>query len=136
MIPNLFPVLFALGYMGLSGIWLSHVTSMIGCITIGLAVDDTIHFISRYRIEFDRLGNYEKALEATMAGVGRALTITTIILVAGFGSCMTIRMEMYYYFGLISSICFVVALMADFFIASALILYFQPFGKEFSPKNK
>ncbi len=133
MIPNMFPVVFALGFMGLSGIWLSHVTSMIGCIAIGLAVDDTIHFISRYRMEFDRLGNYEKALEATMLGVGRALTMTTIILIAGFGSAMVSRADMYYYFGLISSICFAAALLADFFIAPALILRFQPFGKEFSP---
>ena len=135
MIPNIFPVVFALGFMGFSGVWLSHVTSMIGCIAIGLAVDDTIHFISRYRIEFDRLGNYEKALEATMLGVGRALTITTIILVAGFGSIMASKMDMYYYFGLISAMCFAVALMADFFIAPALILHFQPFGKEFNPKH-
>ncbi len=130
MIPNVFPIFFGLGYMGLSGIYLSQVTSSIGCIVIGLAVDDTIHFISRYRMEFDRLGNYREALTASMIGVGRALAITTIILFIGFGTAMTSRMDMYYYFGLLSSICLLVALLADFFIAPALILFFKPFGEE------
>ncbi len=133
MIPNIFPVLFALGFMGLSGIWLSHATSVIGCIVIGLAVDDTIHFISRYRMEFDRLGNYEKALIATMSSVGRPLLITTVTLFIGFGVFMTSRMANFYYAGLITILCFLVALMADFFIASALILAFKPFGKEHTP---
>ncbi len=136
MVPNVFPILFGLGYMGLSGIYLSQVTSTIGCIIIGLAVDDTIHFISRYRMEFARLGNYKKALDASMVGIGRALTITTIILFIGFGATMISKMDLYYYFGLLASICLVVALLADFFIAPALILFFKPFGKEFTPEEE
>ncbi len=133
IIPNIFPVLFALGFMGLTGIWLSQVTSIIGCIAIGLAVDDTIHFISRYRMEFDRLGNYRRALEASMRGVGRALTITTVILVIGFGSFMVSNINSYFETGLLMAVCFSVALLADLFIAPALILLFKPFGKEFTP---
>ncbi len=133
MIPNIFPVLFALGFMGLYGIWLSNTTTMIGCIIIGLAVDDTIHFISRYRMEFDRLGNYEEALTAAMNGVGRALTITTIILVIGFGVFMFSRLAMFFHSGILSSLCLAVALLADFFVAPSLILTFKPFGSEFSP---
>ncbi len=137
MIPNMFPVLFALGFMGLNDIWLSHITSIIGCVVIGLAVDDTIHFISRYRLEFDRLGDYKKALAASMVGVGRALSITTIILVIGFGVFIFSRMTTYYYAGMLTSLCFIVALSADFFLAPALILIFKPFGKEFTPlQNK
>ncbi len=133
MIPNIFPVLFGLGFMGLSGIYLSHMTSMAGCIVIGLAVDDTIHFISRYRMEFASLGNYKKALDASIRGVGRALAITTIILVIGFGACMVSDLDAPFYMGLICITCFIAALLADFFIAPALILVFKPFGKEFVP---
>ncbi len=130
MIPNIFPVLFALGFIGLVGIWLSHLTAVVGCVIIGLAVDDTIHFISRYRMEFERLGNYNKALEASMTGVGHALVITTIVLVFGFGVFMSSRMQNFYHAGMLTSLCFMVALLSDFFIAPALIILFKPFGEE------
>ncbi len=133
MIPNIFPILFVLGYMGLSGIWLSYVTSVCGCIMIGLVVDDTIHLISRYRMEFASLGNYKKALAASMSGVGRALTITTIIMCVSFGVCMFSKNDTFHYLGLVVSLGFIVALLADFFIAPSLILLFKPFGKEFTP---
>ncbi len=136
IVPNVFPVLFALGFMGFAGIWLSHGTAMVGCIAIGLAVDDTIHFISRYRMEFVRLGNYQKALEATMVGVGRALFITTIILVTGFGVNVASRMTSYVHTGMLTAICFAVALLADFFIAPAIILWYKPFGKETESEEK
>ncbi len=132
MVPNIFPIIFGLGFMGVSGIHLSQFTSISGCIIIGLAVDDTIHFISRYRMEFYRLGNYRKALEATMAGVGRALTITTVILLMGFGSCMTSELAAMSDMALLCSVCFIFALLADFFIAPSLIFLFKPFGKEFT----
>ncbi len=133
MLPNIFPILAILGFMGLSGIWLSFITTMFGSMVIGLAVDDTIHFISRYQMEFNRLGNYGKALDASLRSAGRALTITTITLVGAGGVVMFSKMDMYYYFGMLLSICLVVALLADFFVAPALILLFKPFGKEFSP---
>ena len=84
-------------------------------------------------MEFDRLGNYKNALVATMKGVGRALTVTTIILVIGFGVSVFSKMNQFVETGLLTSICFSVALLADFFVAPALILIFKPFGKEFAP---
>ncbi len=131
MVANIFPIFFAIGFLGLSGIWLSSLTSIVGCVVIGLAVDDTIHFFSRYKIEFDRLGNYPKALQATMTGVGRALAITTIILVTAFAAFITSKMTSFTVSGMLTSLCFLVALLADFFIAPVLILIFKPFGKEF-----
>ncbi len=133
MIPNVFPILFGLGFMGVSGIHLSQITSTVGCIIIGLVVDDTIHFISRYRMEFASLGNYREALEVSLRSVGRALVITTIILVLGFGILMNSRMASFFEMGLLTSLCFIVALIADFFIAPAVIMVFKPFGEEFTP---
>ncbi len=131
MFPNIFPIIITLGFMGVTGIWLDHQTVLFGCIIIGIVVDDTIHFISRFKMEFDRLGNYNMALEASLTSVGRALSITTIILMLGFSVCMLSRMDLYFYFGLICSACFPFALYADFFLAPALILRFKPFGEEF-----
>lgn len=135
MVPNIFPIIAVLGFMGMADIWFSHLTSIIGCMVIGIIVDDTIHFISRYRMEFDRLGDYRSALSAAMTSVGRALTITTVVLVVGFGVTMLSRMKTFYFAGLLSSVCFISALIADFFIAPALILLFKPFGKEFDPSG-
>ncbi len=70
-----------------------------------------------------------------MIGVGRALTITTIILVIGFGIMLISRMKCLFDMGLLASACFSVALLADFFIAPALILVFKPFGQEFASAN-
>ncbi len=133
MIPNVFPILFGLGFMGFSGIYVGHMTACMGCIVIGLVVDDTIHFISRYRMEFASHGNYKKALEVSLRDVGRALTITTIILVFGMGTMMISRMACFSEMGLMISLSLIVALVADFFIAPALILLFKPFGEEFTP---
>ena len=130
MIPNLVPLVLTVGMMGILGIWLNELTSFLGCIAIGIAVDDTIHFISRYRMEFKAIGKYEKALETTMLGVGRALTITTIILCIGFCVNMISRMDSFFYLGLIVSTCLFIALIADFFLMPSLILFFKPFGKE------
>ncbi len=134
MVPNIIPVMITLGFMGLAGIWLDAVRSLIACIAIGLAVDDTIHFIFRYRYEFQRRGNYEKALNATLINAGRAILITTVILVIGFSVLMLSNMNDLHYFGMLSAMCMLIALLADFFVAPALILFFKPFGEEFIPE--
>ncbi|MDY6933286.1 MAG: MMPL family transporter [Spirochaetota bacterium] len=136
MIPNIFPTFFILGFMGASGIILDHARSMLAPIAIGLAVDDTIHLIYRYQLEFKRLGRYEKALDAALSSVGRAILITTIILVLGFFIMMVSEMNNISYFGMLSGICIFIALLSDYFIAPSLILLFKPFGKEFDPEEK
>jgi hydrophobe/amphiphile efflux-3 (HAE3) family protein len=83
MVPNLFPVLIAIGFMGYAGIYLSMAVVTFAAIIIGIAVDDTIHFFVRYRREFNRTGTYEKAVKATITTVGRPIMFTTVTLVAG-----------------------------------------------------
>ncbi len=136
MIPNIFPILFTLGFMGLAGIWLDYVRTLIACIAIGLAVDDTIHFIFRYKLEFKRMGNYEKALDATMNDVGRAITITTIILIMGFGVSMVSSINDMHYFGVLACLCIFIALLSDYFICPSLILLTKPFGKGIEASEK
>ena len=127
MFPNIFPILITLAFMGFTGIWLDSMKTLIASIAIGLAVDDTIHFMSRYRLEFSRLRNYGRALDTE---VGRAITITTIILVIGFGSATVSKLNDVFYFGMLSAMCIFLALLADYFLCPALILFFRPFGKE------
>ena len=130
MVPNLFPVLIGLGLMGYTGIYLSFPLMIFAPIIIGVAVDDTIHFFVRYRREFNRLGTYEKALKATLFTVGRPIMFTTITLVAGFSVFVLSDMSNIGHFGLVSSFAIFGALLADFFMASAILLLFKPLGPE------
>ena len=84
MVPNLIPVLFVLGTMGWTGVPLDASNIMIGSIIIGLAVDDTIHFLQRFRREFDETGDVETAVRETMRVTGAALFFTSLVLSTGF----------------------------------------------------
>ncbi len=131
MIPNLAPILLTMGYMGYAGINLDYIRMMIATIAIGIAVDDTVHLVSRMRQEFFRCGNYQQALTQAIGGVGHALVITTLILVASFSTHFASEMATMASFGslLISAIC--MALLADLFLLPVLLIRFQAFGPEF-----
>jgi len=130
MIPNLSPVVITLGLMGWLGIPLDYVKLLIGCLAIGIAVDDTVHMIVRYQHEFSVCGNYQKALNAALKSVGRALFITSAVLVIGFLVNVFSIMRTLVDFGFLVSITIFVALLADFFLLPALVLVFKPFGPE------
>ncbi len=85
MVPNLVPIMMALALMVLVGIEIDLFTMLGGCIAIGLAVDDSIHFITGFRRYLAQTGDPERAVELTMETTGRALLFTSIVLVAGFG---------------------------------------------------
>lgn len=84
LIPNALPVMVYFGVLGLSGVTLNVITSLIACIVLGIAVDDTIHFLVRFRAEVRRLGDESLAVEAALRGVVRPVTSTTAALCAGF----------------------------------------------------
>ena len=128
MIPNLFPVLISLGLMGLLGIYMSIPLMIFSPIIIGVAVDDTIHFFMRYRREFNRTGTYEEALKATLSTVGRPIMFTTMTLVLGFSVFGLSDMYNVTQFGLLAAFAFLWALLADFFLAPAMMLLFKPLG--------
>ncbi|MBW2713058.1 MAG: MMPL family transporter [Deltaproteobacteria bacterium] len=130
MIPNLSPVFFTLGYMGWAGIDLDYTRLLIAPLAIGIAVDDTIHLVTRYHMEFRRCGDYAKALEDCLLNVGRALIGTTVILVMGFIMNVFHGMETQVVFGKLIAWTIFSALIADFFLMPALILLLKPFGPE------
>jgi hydrophobe/amphiphile efflux-3 (HAE3) family protein len=130
MLPNIFPVLISLGLMGLLGVRMSIPLMIFSPIIIGVAVDDTIHFFMRYRREFERIGTYEGALKAALSTVGRPIMFTTMTLVAGFSVFVLSNYDSTVHFGLLAGFAFIWALLADFFLAPAMMLLFKPLGAE------
>ncbi len=130
MVPNLAPVILTLGGMGWTGVPLDYVRLLIAPVAIGIAVDDTIHHVTRMRHEFHRSGSYEQAILASMTDVGRALFLTSAVLVAGFLVFVLSEMDSQVSFGLLLASTIILALIADFFVMPALVLTFEPFGPE------
>jgi predicted RND superfamily exporter protein len=134
MIPNLSPVLLVLGGMGWVGTPLDYYRLLIAPVAIGIAVDDTIHLMTRYHHEFLKARDYKKALYASMDGVGRAVFITSVLLVAGFLMNLFSLMDGQKSFGVLIAAVIATALIADFLLMPALILWLKPFGPE-APAN-
>ncbi len=130
MVPNLSPVLLALGVMGWSGVFLDYSKITIAAVAIGIAVDDTIHLVSRYRYEFGLCGDYVEALRRALVDVGRALLITSAALVCGFLVLVLSVLDSQATYGILLATTIVSALIADFLLMPALVLTFHPFGPE------
>ena len=122
MIPNLSPILFTLGFMGWAGIHLDMFTLLIGSIALGLAVDDTIHFMHNYAAYRDAGKTTEQSIQSTLHSTGRAMLITTLVLVGGFWVFMFATLNNLFLFGLLTGLTLVLALLADFLIAPALMV--------------
>jgi predicted RND superfamily exporter protein len=130
MIPNLSPAILTLGAMGWLDISLNYTTLLVAPVALGIAVDDTMHLVTRYRHEFLRCGNYAEALSAGMKDVGRALFITSVVLVLGFLVSLFSPLDSQASFGVLLATTIVVALVANFLLMPALVLTFEPFGPE------
>ena len=121
MIPNLTPIILVLGLMGWLGIKLDLFTMLIGSIAIGLAVDDTIHFMHNYRRYHHETANVHKAVRQTLLSAGRAMLVTTVVLSLGFFIFTQSTMSNLINFGWLTGLTIVLALIADFFLAPALM---------------
>ena len=121
MIPNIAPIFGTLGVMGFAGIPLDGFTLLIGCIGIGLAVDDTIHFMHRFQREHDVHRDVARAVHATLASTGRALLFTTIVLCSAFALFLGGEISAVFRFGLLTILALVLALAADVLVAPALV---------------
>jgi hypothetical protein len=130
MVPNLAPVVFTLGVMGWLDLPLDYNKISIAAVAIGIAVDDTIHLVSRYWHEFKVHGDYVEGLKASMQDVGRALIITSVALVSGFLVFTLSVMHSQAVYGILLATTIVTALVADFLLMPALVLTFKSFGPE------
>ena len=121
MVPNLFPVVAVLAVLGWGQIPIDMTTMLIGAMVIGIAVDDTIHFMHKFHRYFEETGDIELAVTETLRTTGSALLFTTLVLMAGFsvfglGEMMNMRV-----FGLLSAFAAGVALLGDVLLAPALL---------------
>jgi predicted RND superfamily exporter protein len=130
MIPNVWPILLTLGGMGWLGIPLDYNKVMIATVAMGIAVDDTIHFVSRYHHEFDESGSYADALAAAMADVGHAVFVTSLVLVLGFLVNLFSVLDASARSGVLLAATIATALLADLLLTPALVLTLEPFGPE------
>jgi uncharacterized protein len=130
MIPNLAPIAITLGGMGWMGIHLDYMKLLLATIAIGIAVDDTIHLVTRYRSRFLELGNYSQAMTASLKDVGPALVITTLILIGGFAGYQFTDLAVLAMFGILLSATIAIALVADLLLMPVLLGKLKPFGKE------
>jgi predicted RND superfamily exporter protein len=121
MIPNLLPIVFVMGLMWVLGMPLDLFTMMIGSIAIGLAVDDTVHFMHNFRRYHAASGDVAGAVHETLLTTGRAMLVTTVVLSIGFFIFMFSSMSNLFNFGLLTGLAILLALLADYFLAPALM---------------
>ena len=122
LIPNIFPLAVISAYLFFTGQSLQTISVLVFTICLGIAVDDTIHFMTRFRTEFRECGNAHEAVKRSFRAVGKALVITTIIFIFCFGSCSTCTIPMIKNFTYLACIGFAAALVGDLLILPALLL--------------
>lgn len=122
MVPNLVPVLMTLGIMGWLDIALDMSTLLIGGIILGLAVDDTIHFMHKFRRLYEQSGDSEFAVRETLRTTGVAMLFTSVVLAAGFYVFLLAYMANMVMFGLLTGTAAITAFLADVLLAPALMV--------------
>jgi predicted RND superfamily exporter protein len=121
MLPNISPILVVMGIMGWLSIPLDMFTMLVASIAIGLAVDDTIHFVYNFKKYYQETGNVHEAVAHTLHTAGRAMLTTSIVLSIGFFLFMLASMHNVFHFGMLVGLAIVIALLADFFLAPSLM---------------
>jgi predicted RND superfamily exporter protein len=128
MAPNVLAATFVLGIMGWFGIPLDMMTITIASITIGMAVDNTIHYLVRYKQEFARDGDYIRALSRSHNTIGKAMFYTSMTIILGFSILMMSNFRPTLYFGLLTALAMAVALLGSLTLLPRLIVLMRPFG--------
>jgi predicted RND superfamily exporter protein len=126
IIPNLISAGMVLGLMGLLNIPLDIMTITIAAITIGIAVDDTIHYVHRFNEEILVDGNYLAAMKRCHDSVGRAMYYTSITIIIGFSILTLSNFIPTIYFGLFTGLAMLIAMFANLTLLALLLLIWKP----------
>ena len=126
ILPNIIPLMIAGGLMGYLGIKLRPSTAMTFSIALGIAVDNTIHFLARFRQEFNETGDYAKAVSETLLTTGKAIISTGIILSLGFFVLYFSEFVPNHEFGLLATIIIITAVCGSLILLPVLILQVKP----------
>ncbi len=129
VVPNCIAAFFILGIIGLLEIPLDMMTITIAAITIGIAVDNSIHYIYRFKEEFNKIKDYNKTLQLCHSTVGVAILNTSITIVFGFSILVLSKFIPTIYFGMFTGLAMLLAMISVLTLLPALILIIKPFGK-------
>ena len=127
VVPNFIAAFFILGIIGILSIPLDMMTITIAAITIGIAVDNSIHYIYRFKEEFKKIGNYEKTVSYCHSTVGIAILNTSITIVFGFSILVFSNFIPTIYFGIFTGIAMLLAMISVLTLLPALLIKFKPF---------
>ena len=133
LIPNMIPLIWMCGLMWLLGIEFKLTTAILFTVAFGIAVDDTIHFMSKLKLELAKGKNLHYAIKRTFIDAGRALILTSVILVAGFGLLIFSQFGVTHFTGLLISFSLIFALLADLMLLPVLLF---PLKKVWDQKVK
>ena len=128
--PNLLAAGVVLGSMGLMSIPLDIMTITVAAISVGMAVDNTIHYIHRFKVEFKETGQYNLSMVNSHRTIGRAMLYTSLTIIIGFLVFATSNFNPSVYFGFFVSLAMIMALLGALTLLPQLLLYFKPLGKE------
>lgn len=129
ILPNMLPALLVLGTMGWLGIPLDLMTITIAAISVGIAVDNTIHYIIRFRREFPADRDYRATMWRCHGSIGRAMYYTSLTIVVGFSILTLSNFVPTFYFGLFTGLAMLTALVASLALLPALLLTLRPMGR-------
>ena len=129
VVPNFIAAFFILGIIGLLGIPLDMMTITIAAITIGIAVDNSIHYIYRFKEEFSKIKDYNKTLKVCHSTVGVAILNTSITIVFGFSILVLSKFIPTIYFGMFTGLAMLLAMISVLTLLPSLILIVKPFSK-------
>jgi len=135
MLPNVLPLVIILGVMGWVGIPIRTSTALIFSVALGVAVNDTIHFLTRYREELFECGDREEAVKRTLLSTGRAIIFTSLLLICGFGVMMTTRFVGIFQMGLLGAVALFSALLGDLLILPVCLGVFRPWSKALAARQ-
>jgi hypothetical protein len=127
--PNLISSVSVLGVMGLAGLPLDMMTITIAAISIGIAVDNTIHYIHRFRTEFETDRDYFNTMHRCHGSIGNAMFYTSLTIIVGFSILVISNFIPTILFGLLTGLAMLIALIAALSLLPRLIIVFKPFGK-------
>ena len=129
MIPNLLSAASVLGIIGWSGIPIDIMTVTVAAISIGIGVDNTIHYVHRFLKEYELQKNYDLAIKNSHATIGRAMFYTSLTIVLGFMILVSSNFNPSVFFGIFTSFSMIVAILAALMLLAVLIRHLKPFGR-------
>ncbi|UPT76931.1 MMPL family transporter [Sulfurovum sp. XGS-02] len=126
---NVIPIALVFGFMGWLHIPLDIMTITIAAIAMGIGIDDTIHYIHRFKVEFEKDNRYYFSMHRTSTSIGNALYFTTLVIVIGFSILTLSNLIPTIYFGLLTMVVMIAALTSDMILLPKLLIVFKPFKR-------